>query len=217
MRWKSHVRFGGRAGETHRARAWQGAPVRPLLSSGLHARAIVRAATFHLLLVQPKKEVTVSARRMPMFKTKDVLRMHFEAGLSRRQIARALSVSRAGVQTTITRAEAAGLTWPLPEQMTDAALEARLYPPSKSVTGRPPIPLPDWAQVRSELTNKHVTRRISVLWDEYRATHPDGIGYSQYCDRYRQWLRHVDPVMRIAARRAGYLSTCSGEPKGGLA
>ena len=30
MRRESHVRFGGRAGETHRQRCWQGAPVRPL-------------------------------------------------------------------------------------------------------------------------------------------------------------------------------------------
>ena len=30
MRWKSHVRFGGRAGETHQPKDWQGAPVRPL-------------------------------------------------------------------------------------------------------------------------------------------------------------------------------------------
>ena len=32
MRWKSHVRFGGRAGETHHPKGWQGAPVRPLLA-----------------------------------------------------------------------------------------------------------------------------------------------------------------------------------------
>jgi len=119
----------------------------------------------------------VSAFRMPMFKTKDVLRMHFEARLSRRQIARALSLSRAGVQTTIGRAEKAGLAWPLPEEMTDAALESRLYPSPTSTTGRPPIPLPDWSEVRRELTNKHVTRRI--VWEEYRDKHPDGIGYSQ--------------------------------------
>jgi hypothetical protein len=30
MRWKSHVRFGGRAGETHSTKVEQGAPVRPL-------------------------------------------------------------------------------------------------------------------------------------------------------------------------------------------
>ncbi|MBN4056435.1 IS21 family transposase, partial [Rhodothermus sp. AH-315-K08] len=94
----------------------------------------------------------------------------------------------------------AGLSWPLPQEMTDAALESCLYPPSTSTTGRPPVPLPDWSEVRRELTNKHVTRRI--VWEEYRDKQPDGIGYSQYCDRYRQWLRHVDPVMRID-RKAG--------------
>jgi hypothetical protein len=30
MRWKPHVRFGGRAGETHPVKAGQGAPARPL-------------------------------------------------------------------------------------------------------------------------------------------------------------------------------------------
>ena len=33
MRWKSHVRFGGRAGETHPSKDGQGAPVRPLLDT----------------------------------------------------------------------------------------------------------------------------------------------------------------------------------------
>lgn len=135
-----------------------------------------------------------------MFKLRDILRMHFEAHLSRRQIARALSLSRAGVNTTIARAGEAGLTWPLPPEMTDAHLELRLYPTSSTPIGRPPVPLPDWPEVRRALNNKHVTRRM--LWEEYRASHADGIGYSQYCDRYRQWLRHVDPSMRIE-RKAG--------------
>jgi putative transposase len=29
MQWKPHVRFGGRAGETHQLKGWQSAPVRP--------------------------------------------------------------------------------------------------------------------------------------------------------------------------------------------
>jgi hypothetical protein len=29
MRWKPHVRFGGRVGETHQPQGWQGAPARP--------------------------------------------------------------------------------------------------------------------------------------------------------------------------------------------
>jgi hypothetical protein len=37
MRWKPHVRFGGRAGETHQTKVRQGAPVRPL-----HALTVAR-------------------------------------------------------------------------------------------------------------------------------------------------------------------------------
>ena len=133
-----------------------------------------------------------------MHKIKDVLRLHFQAQLSHRQIARALSLSRAGVQVTIERATAAGLTWPLQEAVTDAELESRLYPgPEPDNTLRP---LPDWAKVQRELGRKHVTRRL--LWEEYREAHPDGLGYSQYCNLYRQWRLHVDPVMRIE-RKAG--------------
>jgi len=135
-----------------------------------------------------------------MHKIKDVLRMHFQLQLSHRQIARALSLSRAGVRVTIERTNAASLTWPLLETMTDAEMELRLYPLADSSIVRPRRPLPDWEKVRSELSRKHVTRRL--LWEEYREVHPEGIGYSQFCERYRQWLRHVDPVMRLE-RKAG--------------
>ncbi|SHF00892.1 Transposase, partial [Ferrithrix thermotolerans DSM 19514] len=33
MRWKSHVRFGGRTRETHQRKRWQGALVRPYLAN----------------------------------------------------------------------------------------------------------------------------------------------------------------------------------------
>jgi len=140
------------------------------------------------------------AHRLSMRKIRDVLRMHFQLQLSHRQIARALSLSRAGVRKTIERATAAGLIWPVPETMTEAEMELRLYPPAELGSSLLNRPEPDWEKVRSELSRKHVTRRL--LWEEYREAHPDGIGYSQYCDRYRQWLLHVDPVMRIE-RKAG--------------
>jgi hypothetical protein len=37
-------------------------------------------------------------------------------------------VAPSTVRTTIGRFQAAGLSWPLPDEMTDAALEARLFP-----------------------------------------------------------------------------------------
>jgi len=140
------------------------------------------------------------AHRLTMRKISDVLRLHFQSRLSCRQIAQALSVSRAGVHTTIDRATAAGLTWPLPEGVTDVELELLLYPPAESSQEIQPRTLPDWKKVRTELSRKHVTRRL--LWEEYHEAHPQGVGYSQYCELYKQWRLHVDPVMRIE-RKAG--------------
>ena len=37
---------------------------------------------------------------------------------------------------------------------------------------------------------------LSLLWQEYRQTHPDGYAYSQYCELYRRWEKTLDPVLR---------------------
>ena len=61
-------------------------------------------------------------------------------------------------------------------------------------------PVPDWAYVHKELRRKNVT--LQLLWLEYREAHPDGYGYSQFCNLYRAWRRQVDVVMR-QVHRAG--------------
>ncbi len=126
-----------------------------------------------------------------MRKIRDVLRLSFQEGLSRRQVAHAVQLPTTTVVHYVKRAAAAGLTWPLPEELDDAGLEARLF-----VSAAPPAtrPVPDWQKIRLELCNKGVT--LMLLWHEYRETHPDGYGYSQFCEHYRRWARHLDAVMR---------------------
>ena len=134
-----------------------------------------------------------------MRKIKEILRLFHGAGLSRRQVARCLSLSRDTVAVTLERAGAAGLAWPLPEGVDEARLEARLYP-QPDVPSRGERPLPDWSVVHRELRRKGVTLRL--LWEEYKALHPDGYQYSWYCDRYRVWRERIDVVMR-QEHRAG--------------
>jgi transposase len=37
---------------------------------------------------------------------------------------------------------------------------------------------------------------LALLWDEYRVAYPEGYGYSQFCERYSQWVVKLDPPMR---------------------
>jgi hypothetical protein len=69
-------------------------------------------------------------------------------------------VARSTVRETLKRAEGAGLSWPLPDDMNDEALEAALYASRRSKRGHRRIAEPDWASVHRELKRKHVTLLI---------------------------------------------------------
>lgn len=126
-----------------------------------------------------------------MRKIREVLRLKFEAGLGERPIAESLGVVRSTVQECLRRARQAGLSWPLPADLSDDALEARLYPAERVA---PSFPRPDFAQVHAELQRKGVTRML--LWQEYRGAHPDGCEYSAFCDHYQAWAKTQDAVLR---------------------
>ena len=138
-------------------------------------------------------------KRLSMRKIQRVLRLFFEAGLSIRAIARSVQASPSTVGDYIRRAKTAGLSWPLPEALDEPALEARLFPvaPVEPDVERA---IPDWAQVHTERRRKGVT--LALLWQEYKAEHPEGLQYSQFCERYRVWRQRLDVVMR-QTHRAG--------------
>ncbi|MFW6084841.1 MAG: IS21 family transposase, partial [Gemmatimonadota bacterium] len=128
-----------------------------------------------------------------MRKVREVLRLRHERGLSYRQVARSVGLAHSTVREYVDRAERAGLMWPLPMELDDAALEVRLFPPPPA-QGRA-RPQPDWAKVHRELSSyKGVT--LQLLWLEYRENHPDGYGYSRFCDLYRAWRDRLDVVLR---------------------
>jgi len=129
-----------------------------------------------------------------MRKIREVLRLTFGEGLSRRQVSAASGVPFTTVSDYAGRALAAGVGWPLPEGLDDEGLEALLYPPP--APSRQERPQPVWDYVHKELRRKHVT--LQLLWLEYREAHPDGYGYSQFANLYRQWRGGIDVTMRQA-------------------
>jgi transposase len=138
------------------------------------------------------------AERLSMRKLREALRLHFELGLSSRGIAKGCQASSSTVQGYLLRAKVAKLTWPLPPEMDDEALERRLFPAElHPVRSRPE---PEFSTIHLELRRKHVT--LQLLWEEYRGAHPDGYEYSRYCDLYRRWAAKLNPTMR-QTHRAG--------------
>ena len=126
--------------------------------------------------------------RLPMRKIRDVLRLS-AASMSKRKIAASLGVSATAAGECIRRARRAGLGWPL---LTDETLERRLFPPP-TVAAKDRRPQPNWAAVH-QLRRPGVT--LQLLWEEHRAVHPDGYGYSRYCELYRAWEARLSPTMR---------------------
>lgn len=128
-----------------------------------------------------------------MRKIQEVLRLKWSQGLSNRQIAKACGIARPTVGEYLRRAGQAGLAWPLPAGLDEAALERQLFPSPSSlpaqVRGEP-----DWSLLHQELRRKGVT--LFLLWQEYRETHPEGYQYSWFCDHYRAWQGKLDVVMR---------------------
>lgn len=130
--------------------------------------------------------------RLPMRKLRELLRLN-AAGLAGRQIGASLGIGQSTVVDYLARARRAGLTWPLPDELTDAALEALLFPPPTDVP-RGERPLPHWPTVFAELKRPGVT--LQLLWDEHRAQHPNSYGYSRFCELYRAWEGKLTPTMR---------------------
>ena len=123
------------------------------------------------------------------------LRLKFDLRLSIHKIAASLSIARSTVTECLRRAANAGIAWPLAQVLDDAQLEARLYPKKQAA---PDVGLPDFAHLQQELSRPGVTRLL--LWQEYKAQHPDGLQYSAFCDHFRAFLHTAEPVMRFEHR-----------------
>lgn len=136
------------------------------------------------------------AEKLSMKKIRELLRLHYEHGLSYRELSRSLGMGLGSVSHYLKRAKAAQIEWPLPEGLSDEMLCNRLF--SKEDIRLPKQPtkdLLDFKKIHEELKRKGVT--LLLLWYEYREANPQGYSYSRYCYLYRQYSSRLKPSMRI--------------------
>ena len=124
---------------------------------------------------------------------REVLRLHFEHGLSQRAIARSCATSPTTVGGYIERASKSGQDWATLSALDDSSLKTILYSDGSAPPSRKSMP--DFSFLRNEMKKKGVT--LQLLWEEYRAIHPDGYGRSQFSELYRRHGKTIDPVMRF--------------------
>jgi len=88
----------------------------------------------------------------------ELARLRFGLARSYAEIAGSLGVARSTVQEAVRRFRSAGLSWPLPSEVDEDALYARLYRPTVTSTAAEL----DFAALSKELARKGVTRKL--LW-----------------------------------------------------
>jgi transposase len=159
-------------------------------------------------------------RELTMRQLRQMLRLAHE-GVSAREIGRRLGVARSTVQDYLKRTAAAGLIWPLPEEVGDDALEQRLFARPGFKTGQRRRVEPDWAELAREMKRPGVN--LMILWEEYRDANPEGYGYSRFCDLFRGFEQRLTPVMRqhhvagdkvfvdYSGKRIGIVNPVTGE------
>jgi len=125
----------------------------------------------------------------------EVLRLKYLSHLSNRQIEILGTASRSSVSNITARFVQSGLDIDTALAMEPSELQARLFPEHRhhphTATDKPH---PDWSVVHAELTQKGMTRLL--LWEEYKAQHPDGYGYSQFKLYFNRYLASLAPSMR---------------------
>lgn len=133
-------------------------------------------------------------KRLSMRKIREILRLKYYCNSSIREISQSCGIGRGTVGDYLNRAKVAGISWPIPDELTDISLEQRLFPSTAPRTSLTRI-TPDFQEVHKELqSRKHVT--LNLLWQEYKEQHPEGYQYSWFCHSYRNWAAHLDVVMR---------------------
>lgn len=131
--------------------------------------------------------------RTAMRKIRDVLRLHFESKLSNQQIADALRISKTSVFNTLSRFKESEIPWPIPEDMPDTELEARVYR-KESSSDKGGI-LPDIEYIHEELSRPHMT--LELLWNEYSQDNPEGPSRSSFYRHYRKYRKGLSISMKI--------------------
>ena len=141
----------------------------------------------------------MSKRGLSMKKIKEIIYLSTQANLSNRKIAKALAISPGSVSYYLQAWSDSTLDWLSIQSYDDEELLTALLPHCKQ---RQPgkhdgYLVPDYQSIHKELKQKGINRQL--LFDEYVKNNTSGkhYSYTQFCRGYRDFLKQLEPSMRI--------------------
>ena len=133
------------------------------------------------------------ARSLEMNFIREILRMSEELHLSQRETAKAVGKSRDAVSNVLKMAKALHISYLQAKEMKDDELKSKIYP---NINPYRDIPEPDLDWIDHEMkTHKHMT--MTILHQEYLEKYPNGLKYTQFCERYRKYIESRRISMHI--------------------
>ena len=138
------------------------------------------------------------ARSLEMNFVREILRLLEIECLSQRETAKAVHKSRDAVSNVVKMAKANNITYSIAVSLSDDELKKFIYPNSNPYRD---IPEPDLEYIDKEMkTHKNMT--MTMLHEEYLKENPNGLKYTQFCERYRDYLKTRKISMHVE-RKAG--------------
>ncbi len=119
-----------------------------------------------------------------MTKVREILKLKHDMQLSVRDIELATGISKSAVASTLTKAKETGLRFDELLSLEDKALVAKLYPSTPTSKEKAE---PNLEYIYQELKKPNVT--LMLLWEEYKSKYPNGLMYTQFCERYRDFKK----------------------------
>ena len=132
-------------------------------------------------------------------KIREILRLR-EQGFSYADIGISAGIPKSTVGDTLAQCRACGLGYEQARSMTDEAIQELLYPNYGTHISLKPEP--DYALIYKQLKE---TKNINLqyIWEtQYHAQYPDGLKYSQFCNKYAEWKkRNADENVTLHMER----------------
>jgi transposase len=139
----------------------------------------------------------MSNKPISMSKIRQILRLHSQ-GHSNLSIYRLTGVSRNTLKKYVRDYHKLNLNIIEIEELSDHDLEelfSQFKPHQQHLTPKANKLLSLFPEIDKQLKRKGVTQQM--MWEQYRAAHPDGLSKSQFGFYYALWKQQVNPVMHM--------------------